>query len=129
MSDDNDSKTEMPTDKRLSEAAERGQFAKSPELQVVAMLAAAMGIFSLTITSSARDVASMATLVWGDLGAARIELATVPQQLGEVGLLLAKILGPVVLITVIATAVAGGIQTGFHFSPKALGMKLEKLDV
>lgn len=129
MSDQDDSKTEMPTDKKLSDAMERGQFAKSPELQVVAMLAAAMGVFSITATAAARDVASLATLLWSDLDAARIELATVPQQLGEVGLLISRILGPVVLTGVVAAIVAGGIQTGFRISPKALGVKLERLDV
>ena len=33
---DKDSKTEMPSEKRLSEAFEKGHFAKSAELQVVA---------------------------------------------------------------------------------------------
>lgn len=42
---DDDSKTELPTDKRKADAMDRGQFAKTPELQVVAMLAAALGIF------------------------------------------------------------------------------------
>src|SRR5262249_51808621 len=117
MADHDDSKTEMPTDKKLADAMERGQFAKSPELQVVAMLAAAMGIFSLTVSTSARDLASLARLIWSDLGAARVEMATVPQQLGEVGLLLARILGPVVFISFVAVVVAGGIQTGFRISP------------
>ena len=60
---DDDSKTELPTDKRLTEAFERGQFAKSPELQVVAMIAGALGVFSMTVSSSARDIASLATLI------------------------------------------------------------------
>lgn len=126
---DDDSKTELPTDKRKSEAMDRGQFAKTPELQVVAMLAAALGIFSMSLSGAARDVAALATLLWRDLGAARVEIATVPQQLGEVGLVIARVLLPVIVATSVATLLAGGFQTGFRISPKALGVKFEKLDV
>jgi len=126
---DDDSKTELPTDKKKSEAMDRGQFAKSAELQVVAMLAAALGVFSMALSAAARDVAALATLIWRDLGATQIEMGTVPQQLGEVGLLMARVLMPVVLATAAATLIAGGFQTGFRISPKALGVKLERLDI
>jgi len=126
---DNDSKTELPTGKRLTDAMERGQFARAPELQVVAMIAGALGAFSLTVSSSARDVASLATLIWSDLGTARIDFVTVPQQLGEIGLLFMRVLLPIALTAVGASLLAGGLQTGFHLSPKALGFKLERLDV
>lgn len=41
---DKDSKTELPSEKRLNEAFEEGRFAKSAELQVVATLAAMLGV-------------------------------------------------------------------------------------
>jgi flagellar biosynthetic protein FlhB len=125
---DDDSKTELPTDKRLTEAFERGQFAKSPELQVVAMIAGALGVFSMTVSSSARDIASLATLIWSDLGAARIEIVTVPQQLGEIGLLLFRVLLPILVTALLCSLIVGGLQTGFRLSPKAMGFKFEKLD-
>ncbi|HRE80381.1 MAG TPA: EscU/YscU/HrcU family type III secretion system export apparatus switch protein [Opitutaceae bacterium] len=126
---DDDSKTELPTDKKKSEAMERGEFARSPELQVVVMLAAALGVFSMTLSAASRDIAALATLLWRDLAATRIEVATVPQQLWEVGLLIARVLVPVIAATVAASLLAGGFQTGFRISPKALGVKLERLDV
>lgn len=39
---DEQNKTEEPTQKRLSEAQAEGQFARVPDLQVVALLAAAL---------------------------------------------------------------------------------------
>lgn len=125
---DDDSKTELPTDKRLSEAFERGQFARSPELQVVAMIAGALGVFSMTVASSARDIAALATLIWSDLGAARIEIITVPQQLWDVGLLLSRVLLPIVVTALMCSLIVGGLQTGFRLAPKALGFKFERLD-
>lgn len=127
--EDDDSKTELPTDKKKSEAMDRGQFAKSPELQLVIMLAGALGVFSMTLAAASRDVASLATTMWRDLGSTRIEIATVPHQLWEVGILIAKVLGPVMAVTVVATLLAGGFQTGFRISPKALGIKMERLDL
>ena len=51
MSDtDQDQKTEQATDKRLSEAHERGQFAKSPELQVLILIAAPVSRSQVTRT-------------------------------------------------------------------------------
>lgn len=126
---DDDSKTELPTDKRKTDTMARGQFAKTPELQVVAMLAAALGIFSMSLSGGMHEVAALATLFWRDLGAARLEIATLPGQLDEVGLVIARVLLPVLLATTTATLLAGGFQTGFRISPKALGFKMERLDV
>jgi flagellar biosynthetic protein FlhB len=38
---DNDQKTEQPTGKRISDAMERGQFARSQEFNIAAILTAA----------------------------------------------------------------------------------------
>ncbi|MBE7538277.1 MAG: EscU/YscU/HrcU family type III secretion system export apparatus switch protein [Opitutaceae bacterium] len=130
MADHNDdSKTELPTDKRKTEAMDRGQFAKTPELQVVAMLVAALGVFSMSLAGGTREVAALATLFWRDLGAARLEISTLPDQLDDVGLVLARVLIPVIVATTAATLLAGGFQTGFRISPKALGVKFERLDI
>jgi flagellar biosynthesis protein FlhB len=125
---DKDSKTELPTGKRMEEAADKGQFARSTELQVVATIAAALGVCSLTISNSAQDVASLATLIWSDLGAARDGFWALP-QLSEIGLLLLRVLLPFLFAVVLAALLMGGFQSGFHFSPKALGFHFEKLDV
>ena len=58
MSDtDNDQKTEKPTAKKLSEAADKGQFAKSPELSVLFTLAAAIAVLGFTANATALGVA------------------------------------------------------------------------
>ena len=57
---DQDQKTEQATEKRLNEAHERGQFARSHELTVLLAIAAALGVLALTLQSAARDIAEYA---------------------------------------------------------------------
>jgi flagellar biosynthetic protein FlhB len=45
---DQDQKTEQATEKKLQDAHERGQFAKSPELLILFTLAAAVGMMAST---------------------------------------------------------------------------------
>ena len=126
---DNDSKTELPSEKKISEALERGQFAKSPEIAVVLTLLAAIGAFSLTLGSAAMDVAAMAANIFAQLATLRLQLDTVPTQLAEVFTLTAKVLAPIIGACVLAAFLSGGLQSGFNFTPEAIGFKLERLDL
>ncbi|MFN5560374.1 MAG: flagellar biosynthesis protein FlhB [Opitutaceae bacterium] len=125
---DNDSKTQLPTERRQREALERGQVARSPELQVVAMLAAALGVFSVATATSVRDLAALSSLIWGDLAAGKEPFRALPVQVAESARLLAFVLAPVVLASLVAALLAGGLQTGFQLTPKALGMRFERLN-
>ena len=125
---DNDSKTQLPTERRQREALERGQVARSPELQVVAMLAAALGVFSVATATSVRDLAALSSLIWGDLAAGKEPFRALPVQVAESARLLAFVLAPIVLASLVAALLAGGLQTGFQLTPKALGMRFERLN-
>jgi flagellar biosynthetic protein FlhB len=125
---DHDSKTELPTERRQREALERGQVARTPELQVVAMLAAALGVFSVAAATAVRDIAALASLIWGDLAAGREPFRALPVQVAESARLLAGVLLPVVLAALVAALLAGGLQTGFQLTPKALGVRFERLN-
>jgi flagellar biosynthetic protein FlhB len=48
--------------------------------------------------------------------------------MGEMMLVLGQALGPVLLACVVAALLAGGLQSGFQLSPKALGFKPENLN-
>lgn len=129
MSDDKDSKTEAPSEKKLHEALEKGQFAKSPEVGVVLMLAAAMGVFSLTAGSAAREIGAMAANVFSSIGSVKLQLDTAPSQLMDVAIVLGKVLGPIIGASVLAALLAGGLQSGFNLTPEAFGFKFERLDI
>jgi flagellar biosynthesis protein FlhB len=130
MSDsDKDSKTELPTHKRLQDALEKGQFPRAPEVGVVLMLAGAMGIFSLTAGSAARDLGEMSVHVFQQIGSVQLELGTAPDQIAEVAIVIGKVLLPVLGVTCLCALLAGGLQSGFNLTPEAFGFKPERLDI
>jgi flagellar biosynthetic protein FlhB len=129
MSDtDKDSKTEQPTEKRLNEAFEQGQFAKSAELQVVATLAAIFGVIGFFLSASTRDLTSLATTIWSELNVAPLRADVLPVQVAECVKVLGSVLLPVIVSVSLAVLLMGGFQSGFRMAPKSIGFKLEKLD-
>jgi len=129
MSDvDQDQKTEQASDKKLSEAAERGQFAKSPELQVLLLLGASLCVLAFTAHTTARDIAEYSVGMFTRFAELKLSADTIPAQLTELMLTVGRGLGPVLLACVIAAIVGGGIQSGFRLSPEAFGFKLENLN-
>lgn len=129
MSDDKDSKTELPSEKRLSEAFEKGQFAKSAELQVVGALAAMLGVLGFSLASSTREVASLATTAWSELATSPLRSGVLPVQVEEASKVYARVMLPVLAAVCIVAMLMGGFQSGFRMSPKVLGIKFDKLDI
>ncbi len=125
---DKDSKTEQATAKRLNESHAKGQFARSPEISVVFLLAAALGGLSLTVGSVSQDVSSLARNAFSQLGSIRLHLDTVPLQMMETLLFLAKVVLPILGACALAALLAGGLQSGFTITPDVLGFKPEKLN-
>lgn len=125
---DQDQKTEQPTEKRLADAVDRGQFAKSHELTVLFPIAAVLGMLALTAQAASRDIAEYAVGVFTRFGSTPVERDTVLVQLSELLLTLGRVLGPVLVAIVIAVLLASGLQSGFRLTPKAVAFKLENLD-
>ncbi|HEY8995023.1 MAG TPA: EscU/YscU/HrcU family type III secretion system export apparatus switch protein [Lacunisphaera sp.] len=129
MSDtDQDQKTEKPTGKRLSEAADKGQFAKSPELSVLFSLAAALGVLGFTASTTARSVAEYSVGIFSHFARSPVELATVPGYMRGVFETVGAGLLPVLLACAVAALLVGALQSGFQLSPKAAGFKPENLN-
>jgi flagellar biosynthetic protein FlhB len=125
---DQDQKTEQPTEKRLSDAMDRGQFARSPELSVLFALAAVLGVLGFTAKSASRDVADYAAGMFSRFTSISVERDTITVQLGEAMLTSGRALAPMLLACVGAAMLSGGIQSGFRMSPAAVGFRPEKLD-
>ena len=125
---DQDQKTEQASEKRVSEALERGQFAKSPELSLLILLAAALGVVGLTIESSAREVANYAIAVFTHFPTSAITRDTITIQLGEVILTTGRAVLPVLLAAVGAAVLTAGLQSGFRLTPDVLSFSLDRLD-
>src|SRR4051794_15461475 len=106
---DQDQKTEQATEKRLSEAHERGQFPRSHELTVLFPIAAMLGVLTLTIQSVSRDVTEYAVGMFTRFGSTPVNHDTMMVQLSEGLLILGRALGPVLIAIVGATLLASGV--------------------
>ncbi len=130
MSDtDNDQKTEAPTEKRVQEAFERGQFARSHELTVLFPIAAVLGIFALTVHTASRDIADYSVSMFTRFAVTKVAQDTVTLQLGELMFTVGRALIPVLIAVGGAIMLSGGIQSGFRLSTKVVGLSFDKLDV
>lgn len=125
---DQDQKTEQPTEKRLTDAMERGQFAKSAELSALFPLLAFLGVLGFTLQSASRDVSDYAVAMFTRFAATPVQRDTVTLQLGEFMLIAGRVLLPVLLACVGAALLAGGIQSGFRLSPKAISFNADRLN-
>ena len=125
---DEQNKTEEPTEKRLSEAQAEGQFARAPDLQVVALLAAVLWGISVRGQGIAEHVASLAVGIFSHLGMSEIR----PEAAGIWGpdalKTLLSLLLPTAIVCFIAAVLMGGAQTRFILTPKVLDIKFDRLD-
>lgn len=130
MSDapDKSSKTEEPTQKRVDDAHSRGQFAKSQEIQVAFILGAILLVATLTIPKIAGQLALQMTVLLGSIHLIDVSpeavVAAVPTSIA----FLAPLILPLGLGCAFAAILAGGIQSGWRLTPKAIEAKWEKID-
>lgn len=125
---DKESKTEDPTEKKLQDARSSGNFAKAPELGMVATLVATLAVFSYMGPTFANHMKVICTSILGhinefDVTLEGVEYTLISSMMGVVGILM-----PLMVTTVAAGILAEGLQTGFRFTPKVLGIKFEKLN-
>ena len=128
MAEDKDQNTEEPTAKKLLEAQEKGQFAKSPEIQIVFTLAAVLGVLSFVGRPAVERLMEFTVGIFTRYPVMVIRPDTVATLFGEIVLTVAPVILPVLLACGTAALLAGGLQSGFQLSPKAFGIKWERLD-
>lgn len=130
MSDapDRQSKTEAPTQHRLDEAFDEGQFAQAPEIGMAAVLMAA---YTMLLTSGGAAVVSL--LEKGESFFTHFANWEVSEDFLAAGLVqivsvFMAFLAPIALSCAIAAVVAGGMQTQFRITPKVLEPKWSRLN-
>ncbi len=125
---DQDQKTEQPTEKKLSDAMDRGHFAHSPELSVLFLLIAVLGVLGLTLREMCLGIAQYSVGIFSRLGSVQLTYDTASAQFADALLAGGRALAPMLLALVGAALLACGVQSGFHMSPEAVGFKLERLN-
>jgi flagellar biosynthetic protein FlhB len=124
-----DQKTEQPTGKRLGEAMDRGQFARVPEMQMVFSLAAALAMVGFVGNLCVERVGEFWIGIFTKFPRMDVRPDTVVTLFGEIVLVVAPVILPVLFATGGAALLAGGLQSGFNLTPKALGFKWERLNL
>lgn len=121
-------KTEEPTPKKLEEAVENGQIARSPEIQTVFVMGACL--LSLTVFAPniwSKFVLSM-TYILSRLHELEFTQDEVPGYFVTGMLFVAGCSAPVAIAALISGMMAGAVQTRFRSSPKAMMPKWNKLN-
>lgn len=128
MAEDKGNKTEQPTQKKLEEAWKQGQFARSTEVQTVAVLFGAM----LALLFTGREIwNNLAMAMYGILGHLHDITITRSQMQGHAitaALMAAQCLWPILAAACVGGLLAMGVQSHFRTAPEALQLKWERLN-
>ena len=129
MADEQDkaSKTEEPTEKRLKEAHEEGNFAKAEEIQVVFGLCASFIMILFYADVVGASMFRLMRDLFANLNEYDLSAPLVVNSAMNGGGNFILVLMPVFVISVLASILAGGLQSGFKLAPKALKIKGSKL--
>ena len=128
MAEDSGDKTEQPTARHLEEARNKGQFARSAELQTVAVVMA--GTAAL-LFAGAQTWRQMHQLLAGNLGHLHDLPVTFTAMQGyaiNATLFLGHAAGPVMLTCLLAGVAAGAFQTRLHTTTETLDIQWERLN-
>jgi flagellar biosynthesis protein FlhB len=121
-------KTEQPTHKKLTEGREKGQVAKSMEINSLVLFTSGIMILYLSQSALRENISRFAIKIFSSLDVLELNLNVIQQYsreyLLEIGINLLPIFGG---LFVVALA-AGFSQVGFHMSSKALKPKFNKLN-
>ena len=125
---DQENKTEQPTEKRLKEARDRGQFARSPDLGLAVGLLVSAVMVAKVIPGQARQIAEIATVVFSHLSEVELRLDAAPALTKLAVTTMVGLCLPVMVACSLGGVLVSGLQSGFRFTPDLLGFKPERLN-
>lgn len=130
MAEDNkdQEKTEQATPKRRQDAREKGQVAKSRELASVAVLGSCLLFLHFGATSMASRLMDIMRVSFRNAGQMTVTIDTVQPLLLDLIYKTSILLGPFLLLVLMAGLAANLFQVGFLFSVEAITPKFSKID-
>jgi flagellar biosynthesis protein FlhB len=124
---DEASKTEEPTAKRMDDARKRGQVAVSREVNSwFVLLAATLTIAAFAPTLANRTKTLLLTFL-SEPHRLRIEFSTIRDLILDLCLAMIVAIGPIVGAVLAAGVAAGILQIGWLYAPEAIAPKLSKI--
>ena len=127
MAEEDDSKTEDPTQKRLDEALERGDVAKSQEVNTWFVLAGAALVLSSFSSSIGSGMVGTLRNLLANAWALKTDGHSLIALVGRIELVLLGALGVPLLILVLAAIAGNIVQHRLVFSTESLKPKFSKL--
>ena len=129
MSDvDKSSKTEPPTPKRLSQAKNKGQFAKAPEISMTLTLLAGLLCMLFFAPAKAAVLRDFTKGILENLESIHLNHEGVAHTLTESFWQLSFTVWPLLACCFFAAFISEGCQTGFSYTPGAMTPKLSKFN-
>ena len=114
MSEESGDKTEQPTDRRLSDALGKGQFAKSQEIQTAFVLMAGVWALQSYGGQLLKDLTGVFQTVFFHLHDTTIDVNNLQDKASDSALTLVSCLAPPVIATGVGGLVAGLVQSRFR---------------
>ena len=121
-------KTEQATPKKRQEAREKGQVAKSVELNTAFLLAASVIFFYFTINSLGDYFKYSFTHFIGLASHYEITVTSFPKLAKDITYLMFSMLLPFLIVMLFVSLFINVVQVGFMISPKAMELKFDKLN-
>ena len=125
---DKSSKTEPPTEKKLSEARSKGQFAKAPEIGMSFTLLAGLLVILFFAPGKALELSLFTKSILENLESITLNQEGVTSTLSESYFSMAAIVIPLLVCCFFAALIAEGLQTGFRYTPKVINPDLNKFN-
>ena len=120
-------KTEEPTSKRLSEAKEKGQVARSQELSTVFVLIAGFWALKSLGSSAYAELTGFCAYIFGHLNQGT-DTETVMRLFLSIMAVLAKTALPIMLVIMVTGLAVNMFQTGINFTTQTIEFNLDKLN-
>jgi flagellar biosynthesis protein FlhB len=128
VADQDGDKTEQATPKRLEQAHNKGQFARSKEVQTAFVLMASLVALGFSGNEMWRLLGNTQVAVLSHLHDTQLTLDAMQGYAIQGALVLGSCVWPILVATMLAGMLAGGIQTRFQTSPDALELNWGRLN-
>lgn len=125
---DQDQKTEPATARKRDEAFQRGQFARSPDVQVAFTLIAALIVMLFSVPDIARALRDFATYSFQNLGRTTLSNELMLARMLEAVNTCLGLMTPMLIACFVAAVLGGGAQTRFRLTTEVLEPKFDRLN-
>ena len=125
---DKSSKTEPPTEKKLSDSRAKGQFAKAPEISMTTTLLAGLLVILFFAPQKAGELALFTKSILENIESITLNHEGVASTLTNSFFTMASIVFPILVSCFFAAFIAEGMQTGFRYTPKVINPDLNKFN-